>query len=939
MDDPWGSPWATNDSNPTLELEPPPRASTTLELPSRTLTRVRSSSSISPWATIDENTNGFGGWGSPDPSLVLPPPTAAAAAGGGWSGWGGENGLNSSQTNLSVRAREGSLGLPSPSAWPTASSPSFGQGKTLSRRSSDKSLFRQPSPDPWAAEFSQDRLSLPAAVHISAEQAAFSTLSRHDERDENGQGEIESREAVAGLGLAYETDESRSLGATTFPEDTDRNKVEQGPRLEDSRPGRDLRSEVQPGSPSDSRHSSVSNESQHEERLDSPITSMDEDAKDRQATPRRPSAKVQELVDMYDGLVKRKDSALLVPDQALRRKRSASRSMSIRSARTDDASDFGDFEDAEDFVSSRHPSVSGSPRPTSARGSHLRSVSRSSLRKNAATAVTVTSPVLEEAPNRFQELLTKYGPAKFDTDLALVDKLFDVEKLDKEQPAAKDYSLDAIDGIIMDNFTTVSERKTWYRISRSGTMRKHDMGDDDNYRRVTWADSKVREDATNIVRRWTEEDTYTGRPAMGGGSMVKGGGFNWDSKAEAREPLSFDQIFGKRKSAEPPKTAAAHIPRPLSLQPQASQTPHSRNSSVSVNSLPPRSPMGIPGPATGVAFGWSTGTNGSMTPNSSRPSGQFARQSMDVKSFKSEMSRPSSVHGTENKNPLQLAPPPAAPISTAVPESRNSAQPVQKEEDDDDDEWGEMVASPSIENRPSSILFDGSLNGSVASLPFTTTTNSMPTKETSATLEAVSSKLSDEQAKSCEVVTDSSSIVPSDTSNIWDFSAFESKPALQAIPPTITSKPEFDFDTPLQSPTLTIPSRSGSPASFQISKPPTPIIPSPRTGSPVSVHNHKPATPPLPFRAQHRSSSSLSLVRPSPLHHVITPKPTSPDIATETASSRDPAPASASLEVVEPIKNAQKTVSFANVEEETVVDLAIVRQVVESLPDLSYMLR
>lgn len=933
MDDPWGSPWATNDPNPILE--PPPRASTNLELPGRTLTRVRSSSSISPWATIAEDGDGFGDWGASEPSLALPPPTAAMSS-GGWSGWGGENGpmSNSSQTNLSVRAREGSLGLPSPSAWPGAPSPNLSHGKTLSRRSSAKSLFRQPSPDPWATEFSENRLSLPAAVHISAEQAAFSTLGRLDEVRLDDADKLKSEESEPGHDIGAEKQNNSDLDATPI------SQQKQGPKATPANEqhreyGREV--DDHPDSLSNSRRSSISNDSRPDERLDSPLTSTDEDSKDRPALARRPSVKVQELVEMYDGLVTRKNSGtLLAPNPSPHRQRSASRSMSIRSARTDDASDFGDFEDAEGFVPSRQPSISGSPRPTSARGAHLRSISRSSLRKSSAVAPPITSPVLEENSGRFEELRAKFGPVTFAPDVELVDKLFDVEKLDKEQPAAKDYSLDAVDGIIKDSFTTVSERKTWYRISRPGTMRKHDMGDDDNYRRVTWAGSTVREDATTIVRRWTEEDTYTGRPGMGGRPTVKGGGFNWDSTTETREPLSFDEIFGKRKSVQSPKTAAAQIRRPLSLQPQPIRPPHSRTLSADVKSLPPRSPLGIPGPPAAPIFGWSSGANDTLTPASSRPSGQYVRQSLDVSSITSGSSRPPSIREPPSRNSLQLAPPPSVPPLDTFKKSKDPVQAVKEEEEDD--EWGEMVASPAEENRPSSMLFESSMDGSIASLSATSTAPCATVRDTRSTLDAVSSKLENGHIapeKDGGVVSQAVTAAPVD---IWDFSAFDSKlETAPAIPPSTTSKPEFDFDTPLQSPTPTVPSRIGSPASLQLSKPSTPVIP-PGTGTPASIQVSNPSTPPMPFRSQHGSTSSLSLGRPSPLHNVITPSNPTPKLPSAISL---PARA-ASPALTSPVKSPLKAVTFAEVtseNEEDPAEVAAAKRVVDGLPDLLYMLQ
>src|SRR6478609_5242817 len=71
------------------------------------------------------------------------------------------------------------------------------------------------------------------------------------------------------------------------------------------------------------------------------------------------------------------------------------------------------------------------------------------------------------------------------------------------------------DVIIDDSFTSISERKAWYLMSRPGSMRKHNLGDDENYVRVGWGNSQVREQAIRIVRRWMEEDSITGRVVLG----------------------------------------------------------------------------------------------------------------------------------------------------------------------------------------------------------------------------------------------------------------------------------------------------------------------------------------------------------------------------------------------------------------------------------------
>lgn len=946
MEDPWGSPWAT-DTNTALE---PTIPRSTLELPGRTLTRQRSFSTASPWAAEGD---GLDDWAAPEPGLALPTPAATSSS--IWAGWGGENAPNSSQTSLAPtsRAREGSLGMHSPS-WPAAVSPGLPPARTISRRSSSRSLFRQPSPDPWAAEFSENRLSLPTPALVSAEQAAFSTLDRHEEEDEEDIAKIKEEEKAADA--APEAASAQDY-KTTEPSDSTRNG-EVGPvtNIGDEAAKRETEEGTNTRSVSDSRHSSVSAESPRDDRPDSPITSMDEDAKDRPQIPRRPSVKVQELVHMYDGMVKPKDNGLSVPTAPGGRQRSTSRgAASIRSTRTEDISEFGDFEDAESLGSappSRKPSVGGSPRPGSSRAVPARSALHA---KPSAPA-----PIPEERSHIFQDLRAKFGPVVFTPDLGSVDKLFDVAKLDAEQPSAKDYSLDAVEGIIKDSFSSVSERKTWYRISRPGSMRRHDQGDDESYRRVTWPVSKMREETNKVVRRWMEEDSFSGgRPSFGGGNSVRGGAFNWDTKAEG---LSMDQIFGKRKSAQPPKAASSsNVPRPLSLQPKSAAT-HSRNLSTGVKSLPPRSPgvsslpcpspMSIPGPPKSPAFGWSTMTNESTTPASSRPPSIAVRQSLEVTSsgFPSTAGATASAHEPESRLSLQLAPPPAPSVGSNA-----------LVEDEEDEEWGEMVASPMGSSRPASGIFDTGLNGSMAELsaidPAPTTFN-----DTDATLDAVTSKLGKDEA-----TTVAPEQPPAPSTDVWDFSAFETTlapsfspvtPTVPAIPPDTTSKPEFDFDTPLQSPALSGPSRTASPisafqlptpstpsrpmassrtsssASFQLPPPPTPPVSSPSKHTPKSSISSQPALEPVrpispaafqlskPPSPKHSNRPSLSLGRPSPLQHVITPMASSPKPMSPTVHSTTiPPPA--------------KSVSFAQPDEES----AAVARIVEALPDLSYMLR
>ncbi|PSR81248.1 hypothetical protein BD289DRAFT_44106 [Coniella lustricola] len=933
MDDPWGSPWATSDSTSTLE--PPARTVANLELPSRTVTRTRSSSSISPWAVEDDGGND---WAIPDSSLALPP-AAATFSNSGWTGWGSEDGLNSSQTSLPLKTGDGNLSVLSATAWPTAPS----QGRPISRRSSARSLPRQLSPDPWATEPSQARLGPPVAVHVSTEQATTSQLDSTEEVDE--EKSLDGHEQDGELADSKNGgDIVAQIDATLANQDTEEtatngsNSTEKESTLETPEP------QQRPQSPNLSRNSSVSQDSQHDDRIDSPITSMDEDCKDRPRMSRRSSTKVQEMVDKYDSLSKRADDSLLVPPQIEGRRRSASQSMSIRSFRTDATSDFGDFEDGDDassFRISRQPSLCDSPRPSSSRAGRLRSASQSSLRNVPANPgpTTITSPIQEEGPNSFQDFRSRFGPISFTPDLQIMDKLFDVERLEKEQPPAKDYSLDAIDAIIKDNFTTVSERKTWYRISRPGTLRKHDLGDDDRYRRVTWVGSKVREDVSKIVRRWMTDGPYAGRTATGGRSMAKGGAFNWNAKDSPSEPISFDEIFGKRKSAQLPKPETLAPHRPLSLQVEPSPHTHSRTDSVGVKSLPPRSPLSIPMPPAAPAFGWSSGTAGSLTPASPRPPSEH-RQSLEYGStFSTGLASPGVPEPDKREHP-HLTPPTMAPpahpsmkpigLVLTVPDKEGKGQ-----ADDEEDEWGEMVASPAVDSRPASGFFDTSINTSASLFASAGVSAIAPTNhETSVAAVPPSPP---KNMSTMPVASNSSNILSGD---IWDFSAFDSTFVAPAIPPTTISKPASDIDTPSQSPVLHSPSRSGSPASFPLPQSPVASIPS-RSASPASYplpqsptlgstsraasptwtqQLSKPPPPSAPIRPHHTPKNSLNLIRPSPLHNVITPNA----VVSEQKQSQ------------QSNKPVTRSVSFAPDEH---VDESAVRLIVAQLPNLSYMLR
>jgi hypothetical protein len=214
------------------------------------------------------------------------------------------------------------------------------------------------------------------------------------------------------------------------------------------------------------------------------------------------------------------------------------------------------------------------------------------------------------------------------------------------------------DTIVNDSFTNISERKTWYRISRFGSTLKHDSGNDDSYRRVTWANSRVRERTLKIVRGWMEQDSIAGRVVLGrkpgplGASM-----FGWDSS----EP--------QMEIGELLRNKANHI----------------RNRSLPATETPVT-------PIT-ASFGWNTTATVPSTPSAVVQSPTFAAHMGSLAATVAKKPEspdfPSSPWEEEPKSSDE-----AQGLGLEQP-AREVAPPIEDVEDDDD--WGEMVSSPTVD--------------------------------------------------------------------------------------------------------------------------------------------------------------------------------------------------------------------------------------------------
>ncbi|KAL7801740.1 hypothetical protein V8C43DRAFT_271831 [Trichoderma afarasin] len=261
---------------------------------------------------------------------------------------------------------------------------------------------------------------------------------------------------------------------------------------------------------------------------------------------------------------------------------------------------------------------------------------------------TVSEPnVLETFTTPFESDVVErptsqtYSKIHFPIDLAKLDDLFPSTPPIKTEPEL------VPDVIIDDTFASSNERRAWYRISRYGSKRKHDLGGDENYVRVSWSKSQIRERTTQTVRRWMEEDSITGRVVLG--RRLGGSGavmFNWNSPAPQVE---IGEFLGR----------------------------HSRNSSLTV-----QSPVASP---TTSSFAWASSVPSSPAVSRHPLANELTRADAQ------EAQSPKEPRADSARQSLSLDPPPQhtrahIPSPIQIPPT----YPINKEDDDD---WGEMMTA------------------------------------------------------------------------------------------------------------------------------------------------------------------------------------------------------------------------------------------------------
>ncbi|KAL1895797.1 hypothetical protein Cpir12675_003075 [Ceratocystis pirilliformis] len=270
-----------------------------------------------------------------------------------------------------------------------------------------------------------------------------------------------------------------------------------------------------------------------------------------------------------------------------------------------------------------------------------------------------------------------------DVDMDLVDKLY----AGLGDPAAT--IREVLPQTIYDSFVTTSERRTWLRMSRHGSIRRHNLADDANYRPVRWTESITQKETVNIVRRWMEEGSTVGRvmSSIGGAQVFAPKAstkmFSWNDTS-ASDPVDMSALNERLELKKFEKER--RLPRPISV-------PGFRGFHVSASSVSsvasadsPTTPIKEKGDA--IVFSITPPPTRRALPQESPCSSTATRE--DVKMTPKGLSKvvfqtepPSPNVGNTTRTSTEIEP--------ETPTEHNAE--AAGGDNDDDDEWGEMVDS------------------------------------------------------------------------------------------------------------------------------------------------------------------------------------------------------------------------------------------------------
>jgi hypothetical protein len=646
MDDPWGSPWADEAAHKTVESDANAVKPKPTIIPPKPVSF--DSTTKSPW----DDDEGFGDWATqPEESLQETSPSAAANTDDDWD-FQANDGLGAQGHKVTIAG-----GIESP--WTTADDRSVEHPRLElqepvvgNRQDLDASWA---GPQAYAADD-----QFPASIqHVDKlEEVVIQDSSQVDEGAKDVTNERDS--------LQEESSIQSPVQKSQPPKDTLSDEIEvkalndESISVEDHRTTAEgLFSAEQPeASEKEATVSSrpslcLSDRSRHDEApADSPGTSVEEEI--RPALESRDSSKVKQLVHHFDALaIARVQSGSTDRSRDQPSDGSEHPSTSRRPSVEENGNEFGDFEEGVSYVSANGSS-----------NGDVVSESIISPREDAQHPTKAAAP--SQASVKEDEIIKPQGRVKFDIDMSCIDQLYPVAKKSTD---STDYEPLDIDNLVMDSFSTVEQRKMWYRISRYGSMRKYNAGGDDNFIWMDWVHSKVREETLKIAARWMEEDRIQGGLILGGGGRLASM-FSWGKQGQA--------------------PVAEALPRVAALQSPSTSIPasmksfgHSRqSSSISSTKTMPASAI-EPSPH----FGWSSTQPISTVPG---PVTSSISSNSPVASSFPGLARisPGMTSGSAAIPPSQPQPPESDDVrSDTLVHSATDAE-------EDDDEWGEMVSSP-----------------------------------------------------------------------------------------------------------------------------------------------------------------------------------------------------------------------------------------------------
>lgn len=749
MDDPWGSPWAEELHQPA----PAPNSKganglTLAPIAQGNNNAVTTEKTNSPWDVPGE---GFGSWAEAPEEQEIKENSEVSGGSLEWGSQGAEHSTKLDISGISPHWDESQAGsgLSTPKLSPVP-------------LPTPTKLPRPASPDPWAnsaASTDGDLKDVPEVGgqvrKLSLEDVTISSSpgDRQTEQHEESPFKTEDKPLQEFQGSATtieappEGDPEEAEMASVPDKDSAENNVEAVSRSSSS--------------PSDHSH--------HDEtHSESPRTSLDEDSH-RPEAQRHVSGKIQVLVEHFDALAKAQlDESVIVgrgpsssrgddDEEEPHDEQAASREASPEERQTDKAEsdaeeteeeeveveeaddDFGDFEEGHSQISD---SI-GEEEETSV-----------AIKKETPDDKTLQdqeekpSPTTNATPNRPPP--KDFGRVKYIVDIPLLETLY--PGLNPE-PTSID-SADKLyipDTIPRDSFVSVEERKMWYRLSRYTTLRQHNSGDDDNnYIRVSWMGSKIREETLKLAGKWMEQDRISGRVVLGGDSK-DGSLFGWNDSKAAPMPLAaaFAMSRGKKKSNAPTKaTASSASPEVLKELPRVdvySQPPQKqrRRSSTKAPRISEETEQRKQQPV--ASFGWSSEPQTAIPvpapapdprPIPSNQTSSFQKpetshlpptlDTMPSSGTASTQQIPNSLDGWNTSPPIIKASTPlqttsntvapAAPVQNmpssfdgwdAPPLSVKTSAPAmpvttikQNPANDFNDDWGDMVSSPVVASAP-----------------------------------------------------------------------------------------------------------------------------------------------------------------------------------------------------------------------------------------------